>query len=309
MARKTNSSHRIHDLTTVGFVGRVLLVAVLLSATFGCDEKAEETAEKLGRNFLEELVAQGGIHPRSEGLGLSGSAGLQLESTIESSYAVFVDRLASSKLQVVPAREVISNRVYQDLLASQPNTIATLFKYLGRDVLTLRPRGKNNRIVPAQPRALAVITFAAFNGDLGLAFGSPGLGLLILNEDSLPSLATSLRADYLVALTLVPQIKKFDPMGSTLGSASVSYRLRVFDQHGKVVIDEPVTGDLSQPRRPIRFIGVEMPFIERVKMGLSKVFFLFPTDDQKQKIVQIEKRLMSEALAELPGNLVRHINE
>ncbi len=308
MARNTNSSYKMHVLTTVGFAGRVILVAFLLIATSGCGEKAKETVEQVGRNFLEEFVAQVGIHPRNEGLGLSGSNGLQIESTIESCYTVFVDQFASSKLQIVPAQNVISNRVYQDLLANQPDTLATLFKYLGRDVLTPRPRGKNNKIVLAKPQTLAVITFAAFNGDLGLVFGVPGLRLLILNEDRLSSLATSLRTDFLAAVTLVPRIKKFGPLGK-LGSASVSYRIRVFDQYGKVVIDEPVVGNLSQPQRPIRFIGVEIPFIDRLKMGLSKTFFAFPTDAQKQQLVQIEKTLMSKVVAELPSNLVRHINE
>ena len=302
-----NFSYMNHSLTTVVHAGHGLLLAVLLSATYGCGEKSDETANQMGRNFLEELFGQVGIRPRSEALGLSGSAALQLESTIESCYANFVDKLASLKLRIIPARNIISNPLYQELLASQTDDTAKLFRYLGRDVLTLR-LGENNRIHLTQSRVLAVITFAAYNGDLGLALGTPGLGLLNLKEDRLPSLAKSLGADYLVAVTLVPRIKKFDPMGK-LGTVSVSYRIRVFNQHGKVVIDEPVVGDLSQPQDAIQFIGIEIPFVERGKMGFSKVFFAFPTEDQKQRLVQIEKRLMSEVFAELPGNLLQHINE
>ncbi|MCR4341447.1 MAG: hypothetical protein NUW01_16340 [Gemmatimonadaceae bacterium] len=255
--------------------GRSAFLGILLVSTAGCGGKAQTTAEQVGRNFLEEMIAEAGIRPRSEGLGLAGSASLRIPNDLASSYSRFVEELASSlQLRVLPAQVIVSDSVYQELLALQTSNTRSLFRVLGEHVLT-PSKTKNGHIDPGGSPVIAVITFAAYNGDAGLAFGTQGLRLLAVTGARIASLAASLKADYMAAVTVVRHVESFDPMGK-LGTVSASYRIQVFDRNGNVIVDEPVVGDPSQPRSLIRFTGFDLAFFLPGKNGLRESVIRVP---------------------------------
>lgn len=271
-----------------------LFLLALLIVSCGSSENAKKTAQGVAKNFLEELIEQTGSVGKAilekEELGFSGSENLNLESKILLSYSQFVDSLKErNQIKLLPVATVLGNNLYRNLAQRQEDTSQIPVASFAHEILEGLMSQKKESIEIKRPVVISIVTYTSYNGKKGLVFGIPGLELLNLNSDEASLLAKELGADYLLSVKLAPYIEKFDPMGD-LGSAGVSYRIKVYDDKGTIIIDESSLGDET------KFIAFELSFFEKLKMGLYKVFFLFPSNSQKEKLTEIENRLMLDVL-------------
>jgi hypothetical protein len=295
---------------------RAAIVGFVLSRALVAHCAAEESnniEERIAKNFLEELLAEGGIKKTGEGLGFAGSQHLGLDEKTAQTYARFAAKLTENHpFRLILADRIAANGVYKDLLQKHGNQMEPLIRALARDILEYRPprAAAGGAIDAMRTSAIAIVTFASFNGARGLAFANPDVKLIGLGTEEAASLAKSLGADYLISVKLAPYILNYDPMGAQPGTVRLWYHARVYDDLGQVIFDEKIPGDESVITESIRFVGYQLPFLTLLKMSLTKVFFLFPTDAQSEQLSNIESRLLLEILLEthekLAERMIKH---
>jgi hypothetical protein len=295
---------------------RAVLVAFILSVVLVIPCTAQESnsvEERIANNFLEELLSQVGINKASEGLGFAGSENLGLDGKIAQTYARFAAKLTENHpFRLIPADQIAADGVYQDLLRKQGSQTGPLIQALARDILEYRPPRANagGAIDTTRASDIAIVTFASFNGNRGLAFANPGVELIDLNTEEAASLARSLDADYLISVKLAPDISNYDPMGGEPGTVRLWYRARVYDNLGQVIFDEKIPDDETLVKESFQFVGYQLPFFTSLEMSIAKALFMFPTETQSEQLGNIESRLLLDILLEtnegLAERMVKH---
>ncbi len=290
--------------------------AILLLTESSCGKRTGETARTIGQNFLDEVGDQSVVVQalrdalgRDEHLGFAGSDGMGLSTLVSDSHSRLEERLAAVPgLTVIPTSDVQTDSMYRRMAANKEGDSTELVKKLALFIRRAEPAGNAERAGISGPERLAVVTYVGYNGVRGLVYGKPLLTLLDPTAEQMAVLARSLGADGLISVALAPDVTKFLPFsesgGGELGQVWIQYRITVHDSRGKLVVDRAYFGD---PEQPGQFIAFRLSFFQRLRMGMSQVFFLFPRDAQKEELANAERSIMAGVFREIPAKLTKDI--
>ena len=233
---------------------------------------------------------------------------MDLSALVSDSHSRFEQDLASVPgLTVIPTSDVQANPEYRRMAENEKADSTELVKKLALFIQRPEPDAKTDGGGISGPKRLAVISYAGYNGARGLVYGKAQLTVLDPTSDQMAVLARGLGADALISVALAPNVTKFQPFsesGGELGQVWLQYRITIYNSRGRPVLNRACFGASMQPGP---FVAFQLSLFQRMRMGLSQVFFLFPSDAQRKELSAAERAGMAAVFRELPAKLAKDV--